>query len=83
MDRSYGGCIGGYLATAGQVAMLLSKPRPGSRIVSVMTDRPRWTYMVIVNPADACWNDGPADAFDTTGLRLHEVMDDERLPVIG
>ena len=40
-------------------------------------------YMVIVNPADACWNGGPADAFDTTGLRLHEVMDDGRWPVIG
>jgi hypothetical protein len=43
--------------------------------------------MVIVNPADACWNGGPADAFDTTGLRLHEdlheVMDDGRLPVSG
>ena len=48
-----------------------------------LTDRPRWTYMVIVNPADACWNGGPADAFDTTGLRLHEVMDDGRFPVIG
>ena len=48
-----------------------------------LTDRPRWTYMVIVNPADACWNGGPADAFDTTGLRLHDVMDDERFPVIG
>jgi ectoine hydroxylase-related dioxygenase (phytanoyl-CoA dioxygenase family) len=48
-----------------------------------LTDRPRWTYMVIVNPADACWNGGPADAFDTIGLRLHEVMDDGRFPVIG
>lgn len=48
-----------------------------------LTDRPRWTYMVIVNPADACWNGGPADAFDTRGLRLHEVMDDGRFPVIG
>jgi hypothetical protein len=33
--------------------------------------------------ADACWNGGPADAFDTTGLRFHEVMDDGRLPVSG
>jgi hypothetical protein len=48
-----------------------------------VTDRPRWTYMVIVNPEDACWNGGPADAFDTKGLRLHEVMDDGRFPVIG
>jgi hypothetical protein len=48
-----------------------------------LTDKPRWTYMVIVNPADACWTGGPADAFDATGLRLHEVMDDGRFPIIG
>jgi len=47
-----------------------------------MTDEPRWTYMVIVNPADACWNGGPADAFDTMGLQLYKEMDDERFPVI-
>lgn len=48
-----------------------------------LTDKPRWTYIVIVNPADACWNGGPADAFDTTGLRLHQPMDEERFPIIG
>ena len=48
-----------------------------------LTDGPRWTYIVIVNPADACWTGGPADAFDTTGLQLHKVMDDDRFPVIG
>lgn len=48
-----------------------------------VTDQPRWTYIVIVNPADACWNGGPADAFDTTGLRLHEPMDEARFPTIG
>jgi Phytanoyl-CoA dioxygenase (PhyH) len=48
-----------------------------------VTDNPRWTYIVIVNPADACWTGGPADAFDTTGLRLHEEMDDGRFPIIG
>jgi hypothetical protein len=47
------------------------------------TDSPRWTYIVIVNPADACWTGGPADAFDTTGLRLHEIMDEGRFPIIG
>lgn len=48
-----------------------------------VTDEPRWTYMVIVNPADACWNGGPADAFDVTGLRLYKEMDDGRFPVIA
>jgi hypothetical protein len=48
-----------------------------------LTDTPRWTYIVIVNPADACWNGGPADAFDTTGLQLHKILDDGRFPIIG
>lgn len=47
------------------------------------TDKPRWTYMVIVNPADACWTGGPADAFDVTGLKLYKEMDDGRFPVIA
>jgi len=48
-----------------------------------VTDDPRWTYIVIVNPADACWNGGPADAFQTDGLTLHKELDDERFSVIG
>ena len=48
-----------------------------------LTDSPRWTYIVIVNPADACWTGGPADAFRTDGLTLHQPMDDGRFPVIG
>lgn len=48
-----------------------------------LTKQPRWAYLVIVNPADACWNGGPADAFDTTGLSLYRELDDERFPVIG
>jgi len=48
-----------------------------------ITDKPRWTYMVIVNPADACWNGGPADAFDTAGLKLYKEMDDGRFPIIA
>ena len=48
-----------------------------------VTNDPRWTYIVIVNPADACWNGGPADAFDTAGLTLHKEMDDGRCPIIA
>lgn len=48
-----------------------------------LTDGPRWTYIVIVNPADACWTGGPADAFQTDGLKLHKELDDERFPIIG
>jgi hypothetical protein len=46
-------------------------------------DSPRWAYLVIVNPADACWTGGVADAFDTAGLTLHKPLDDERFPVIA
>lgn len=28
-----------------------------------LTDDPRCTYLAIVNPADACWNGAPGDAF--------------------
>lgn len=48
-----------------------------------MTDDPRWTYIVIVNPADACWTGGPADAFNTDGLILHKELNDARFPIIG
>lgn len=46
-------------------------------------DSPRWAYLVIVNPADACWTGGVADAFDTKGLQLHRPLDDDRFPVIA
>lgn len=48
-----------------------------------VTDGPRWTYTVIVNPADSCWNGGAIDACDTEGLELHKEFDDERFPIIG
>lgn len=48
-----------------------------------LTDKPRWAYIVIVNPSDARWNGAPAEAFDCSGLRLHEELDDERFPIIS
>lgn len=48
-----------------------------------VTSDPRWTYIVIVNPADACWTGGVADAFATDGLALHKELDDGRFPIIG
>jgi hypothetical protein len=48
-----------------------------------VTDGPRWTYTVMVSPADACWNGGSVDAFDTAGLVQYQPFDDERCPVIG
>ncbi|HET8711265.1 MAG TPA: phytanoyl-CoA dioxygenase family protein [Spongiibacteraceae bacterium] len=48
-----------------------------------LTDGPRWTYTVMVSPADACWNGGAVDAFDTTGLVQYKPFDDGRFPIIG
>lgn len=47
------------------------------------TDRPRWAYLIIVNPADARWNGAPPEAFSSEGLTIHEELDDARFPVIG
>lgn len=48
-----------------------------------LTDDPRWTYIVIVNPADACYTGGAADAFEPGELVLHKELDDGRFPIIG
>ena len=48
-----------------------------------LTDDPRWTYIVIVNPADAVWTGGPADAFTSEGLTLHKELPDDRFPIVG
>jgi len=48
-----------------------------------MTNGPRWTYTIMVSPADACWNGGSVDAFDTKGLVQYQEFDDERFPIIG
>jgi Phytanoyl-CoA dioxygenase (PhyH) len=46
------------------------------------TDTPRWTYTVMMSPADACWTGGPVDAFDTTGLEVHKEFNDGRFPIM-
>lgn len=48
-----------------------------------LTDQPRWAYLVLVQPADACWNGAPPEAFDPTGMTVNQQLDDERFPVIG
>lgn len=48
-----------------------------------LTDRPRWAYLVLTQPADACWNGAPSEAFDTTGMTLNQRLDDERFPLLA
>jgi hypothetical protein len=48
-----------------------------------ITDRPRWAYLVLVQPADVCWNGAPPEAFDTTGMTPNQLLDDPRFPVLA
>ena len=48
-----------------------------------LTDRPRWAYLVIVNPSDARWTGAVPEAYDSTGMKLFQELDDERFPLIG
>lgn len=48
-----------------------------------LTDRPRWAYLVLVQPADACWNGAPPEAFDTTGMKPNQLLDGDGFPIIG
>jgi hypothetical protein len=48
-----------------------------------MMDRPRWGYLLVVQPADVCWNGSPCPNFDTTEMVPWQALNDERFPVIG
>jgi hypothetical protein len=48
-----------------------------------MTNRPRWAYLITVNPADAVWTGAPPEAFDTTGMTPYEPFDDSRFPILA
>jgi hypothetical protein len=50
---------------------------------SNLTDRPRWAYVVVVQPADIHWTGAPPEAYDTTGWRPFQTFDDARFPLIG
>ena len=47
------------------------------------TDRPRWAYTVLVNPADARWNGAPAEAYDTRQMKVHQELDEKRFPILS
>ena len=48
-----------------------------------LTERPRWAYVVVVQPADIHWTGAPPEAYDTTGWRPFQTFDDARFPIIG
>jgi hypothetical protein len=48
-----------------------------------LKDRPRWAYLMLAQPADACWTGAPAEAYETTNMTVHQQLDDERFPIIA
>ena len=47
------------------------------------TDRPRWAYLMLVQPADIHWTGAPSEAFDHTGMTANQAFDEERFPTIA
>ncbi len=48
-----------------------------------LTDRPRWAYILVTQPGDACWTGSPCPNFDYTVMKQWEPLGDERFPVIS
>lgn len=48
-----------------------------------LLDRPRWAYIIVTQPADACWNGSPCPNFDHSAMKQWEPLGDERFPVIS
>jgi hypothetical protein len=48
-----------------------------------VTDRPRWAYIVVTQPADACWNGAPCPNFSSKRMTQWQPLGDERFPVMG
>lgn len=48
-----------------------------------LTIRPRWAYLILVQPSDIHWTGAPAEAFDHSGMELNQTFDEERFPTIA
>jgi hypothetical protein len=48
-----------------------------------LMDRPRWGYLLVVQPADICWNGSPCPNFDSTDMTPWQPLNGERFPLIG
>ncbi len=47
------------------------------------TERPRWAWLVIVQPEDICWNGSPCPNFDHRAMKPWQPMQGDRFPVIS
>ncbi|HTV95151.1 MAG TPA: phytanoyl-CoA dioxygenase family protein [Steroidobacteraceae bacterium] len=48
-----------------------------------LTNRPRWAYLMLVQPADACWTGAPAEAFDAAGMEINKPLPEDRFPTLA
>lgn len=48
-----------------------------------LTHRPRWAYLVLVQPSDVCWTGAPAEAFDSTGMQINRPLPEDRFPTLA
>jgi len=48
-----------------------------------LTDRPRWAYLLVTQPSDACWNGSWCPNFNSKHMTQWQTLGDERFPVIG
>lgn len=48
-------------------------------------NRPRWAWIILTHPADACWNGAPPQAFDPVAYNMtpYSKFPDEHFPIIG
>jgi hypothetical protein len=46
-------------------------------------DRPRWTWLLLVEPEDVCWNGAPCLSYDTSTMTPWQPMDGPRFPIIS
>jgi Phytanoyl-CoA dioxygenase (PhyH) len=47
------------------------------------TNRPRWAYLVLVQPADVCWTGAPAEAYDSAGMQVSQPLPEDRFPTLA
>jgi ectoine hydroxylase-related dioxygenase (phytanoyl-CoA dioxygenase family) len=48
-----------------------------------VTDRPRWAYILIVQPSDACWTGAPSTTFASLSMKPWEPLPDDRFPIMS
>jgi hypothetical protein len=48
-----------------------------------LTQRPRWAYLMLVQPSDASWTGAPAEAFDCAGMQINEQLPEDRFPTLA